>query len=100
MDIGEIAVRGGIVDIYSPSYNSPIRIDFFGDEVEDLKFFDPLTQLTNDLVKEITILPISEVLLNNINISTFKNNYRKNFGIYLLRMNYFNQFQREFVILA
>tara|TARA_Y100000814_G_scaffold84051_1_gene56174 strand:+ start:4312 stop:7557 length:3246 start_codon:yes stop_codon:yes gene_type:complete len=80
MDIGEIAVRGGIVDIYSPSYNSPIRIDFFGDEVEDLKFFDPLTQLTNELVKEITILPISEVLLNDINISNFKNNYRKNFG--------------------
>ena len=50
MDIGEIAVRGGIVDIYSPSYKNPIRIDFFGDEVEDLKFFDPLTQLTNDLV--------------------------------------------------
>ena len=80
MDIGEIAVRGGIVDIFSPSYNRPIRIDFFGDEVEDLKFFDPLTQLTNDSVKEINILPISEVLLNAINISTFKNNYRKNFG--------------------
>ena len=40
MDIGEIAVRGGIVDIYSPSYNKPIRIDFFGEEVEDLKFSD------------------------------------------------------------
>ena len=38
IDIGEIAVRGGIVDIYSPNYIDPIRIDFFGDEVEELKF--------------------------------------------------------------
>jgi len=80
MDIGEIAVRGGIVDIYSPNYKAPLRIDFFGDEVEELKFFDPLTQLSKESVNNVMILPTSEVLLNNHNINTFKKNYRKLFG--------------------
>jgi len=80
MDIGEIAVRGGIVDIYSPNYIDPIRIDFFGDEIEELKFFNPLNQLTIDSIDKVTILPISEILLNDENINLFKNNYRKIFG--------------------
>ncbi|PPR16207.1 MAG: Transcription-repair-coupling factor [Alphaproteobacteria bacterium MarineAlpha9_Bin3] len=80
MDIGEIAVRGGIIDIYTPNYTEPIRIDFFGDEVDQLKFFDPLTQLTKESINEVLILPTSEVLLNEYNINAFKNNYRKVFG--------------------
>ncbi len=80
MDIGEIAVRGGIVDIYSPNYSSPIRIDFFGNEIEEIKFFDPLSQLSKDKIEKIIILPICEVLLNNVSINLFKNNYRKDFG--------------------
>ena len=80
IDIGEIAVRGGIVDIYSPNYIDPIRIDFFGDEVEELKFFDPSTQLTKVSINNVTVLPISEILLNTDNINLFKYNYRKIFG--------------------
>ncbi|MFP6780008.1 MAG: transcription-repair coupling factor [Alphaproteobacteria bacterium] len=80
IDIGEIAVRGGIVDIYSPNYMDPIRIDFFGDEVEELKFFDPSTQLTKVSINNVTVLPISEILLNTDNINLFKYNYRKIFG--------------------
>ena len=80
MDIGEITVRGGIVDIYSPNYTDPIRIDFFGDEIEELKFFDPLTQLTKVSINNVTVLPISEILLNTDNIDLFKYNYRKTFG--------------------
>ena len=80
MDIGEITVRGGIVDIYSPNYMDPIRIDFFGDEIEELKFFDPLTQLTKVSINNVTVLPISEILLNTDNIDLFKYNYRKTFG--------------------
>ena len=55
-------------------------------EKVEIKLFKPFGppigkfEMKNDLVKEITILPISEVLLNDINISNFKNNYRKNFG--------------------
>jgi len=80
MDIGEITVRGGIVDIFSPNYMDPIRIDFFGDEIEELKFFDPLTQLTKVSINNVTVLPISEILLNTDNIDLFKYNYRKTFG--------------------
>ena len=81
MDIGEFAIRGGIVDVFSPNYSYPLRIDFFGDEVESIKFFDPLTQISIKSTNNIKILPISEVLLNEININLFKMNYRKLFGI-------------------
>ena len=81
MDIGEFAIRGGIVDIFSPNYSYPLRIDFFGDEVENIKFFDPLTQISIKPINNIKILPISEVLLNKENIDLFKMNYRKLFGI-------------------
>jgi transcription-repair coupling factor (superfamily II helicase) len=80
LEIGEIAVRGGIVDIFSPNYVNPIRIDFFGNEIEEIKFFNPLTQLSLSIINKINILPISEVSLNTNNINLFKSNYRKIFG--------------------
>ena len=81
MDIGEFAIRGGIVDIFSPNYSSPIRIDFFDEEVESIKFFDPLTQISIESIEDVRILPISEILLNEKNINLFKVNYRNLFGI-------------------
>ena len=81
MDIGEFAIRGGIVDIFSPNYENPLRIDLFGDEVESIKLFDALTQISIKPIDNIKILPISEVLLNEKNINLFKINYRKLFGI-------------------
>ena len=69
MDIGEFAIRGGIVDIFTPNYSSPIRIDFFDEEVESIKFFDPLTQISIKPIEGVRILPISEILLNEKNIN-------------------------------
>src|SRR3546814_17788635 len=43
---GEFAVRGGIVDVFPPGQEQPLRLDFFGDELESLRLFDPLTQRT------------------------------------------------------
>lgn len=54
---GQFAVRGGIVDIYSFSSESPYRIDFFGDEVDSIRTFDVQTQLSMEKVEEMTIVP-------------------------------------------
>ncbi len=56
------AARGGIVDIYSITYEDPVRIEFFDDEVESIRFFDISTQKTKETVSEVNIVPASEVL--------------------------------------
>jgi len=54
---GEFARRGGIVDVYSPLYDAPVRIEFFGDEVDSMRFFLPDTQRSFGEVDEIRIVP-------------------------------------------
>ena len=58
---GEIALRGGIVDIFPPTSPWPIRLEFFGDELESLREFDPLTQISRGEISEITISPAGEL---------------------------------------
>ena len=61
---GEFAVRGGIVDLFLPLSNHPIRIDFFGDEIEDLSFFEVADQRTfKPVVGSVDIYPCRELLL-------------------------------------
>jgi transcription-repair coupling factor (superfamily II helicase) len=63
-EAGEYSVRGGIVDIFSYSFDHPYRIEFFGDEVESIRKFDPVTQLSVNKMTKATIVPnISEKLL-------------------------------------
>ena len=57
---GQFAVRGDIIDIFSPGWDKPCRINFFGDEVESIKFFSPVTQLSEEETRDILILPCSE----------------------------------------
>ncbi|WP_420845166.1 CarD family transcriptional regulator [Maribacter litopenaei] len=54
---GEFSVRGGIVDVYSFSNDEPYRIEFFGDEIDSIRTFDVETQLSNEKVKSISIVP-------------------------------------------
>jgi transcription-repair coupling factor (superfamily II helicase) len=62
---GEFAVRGGIVDLFLPLSEHPVRIDFFGDEIEELSYFDVASQRTTDpVIGKLTILPCRELLLN------------------------------------
>ena len=56
------AARGGIVDIFSITYEDPVRIEFFDDEIESIRFFDVSTQKTKQSVDEVTVVPASEVL--------------------------------------
>jgi len=54
---GQFAIRGGIVDVFSYSNETPYRIEFFGDEVESIRTFDPLTQLSLKAINHLSILP-------------------------------------------
>ena len=80
MEAGEFAVRGGLIDIYPPSGTKPIRLDFFGDELDTMRYFDPLTQRSGDKIKHIQLLPVNEFLLNQQTIEDFRSGYRLAFG--------------------
>src|SRR5690606_18087390 len=54
---GQYAIRGGIIDVYPVTADRPYRIDFFGDEIEEIRAFDPVTQRSGDRVEQITIAP-------------------------------------------
>lgn len=62
-DKGEFAVRGGIIDIFPTNEKTPYRLDFFGDTLELIKTFNPLTQQSVDKVKAITLMPALERLV-------------------------------------
>ena len=57
---GQFAVRGGIVDIYSPAADRPVRAEFFGDELDTMGYFDPDSQRRTDNIDDIVILPVGE----------------------------------------
>ncbi len=59
-NIGEFSVRGGIVDVWSPTAENPVRIEFFGDTVDSIREFDAETQLSIGQLKEISIAPMRE----------------------------------------
>ncbi|MDR3459012.1 MAG: transcription-repair coupling factor [Verrucomicrobiae bacterium] len=58
---GEIALRGGIVDIYPPTSPWPVRLEFFGDDLESLRYFDPLTQISREEISSVMLPPAGEL---------------------------------------
>jgi transcription-repair coupling factor (superfamily II helicase) len=79
-DAGEFAVRGGIVDLFPAGEELGLRLDFFGDEIETVRQFDPGTQRTTGTVPGFTLLPASETLLDEDSIKRFRSRYRELFG--------------------
>ncbi|WP_299382604.1 transcription-repair coupling factor [uncultured Lacinutrix sp.] len=70
---GEFSVRGGIVDVFSFSHDEPYRIEFFGDEVDSIRTFDVETQLSNQQIKKIGIIPnVEKKFLNETRESFLK----------------------------
>ncbi|MDY3303426.1 MAG: transcription-repair coupling factor [Clostridia bacterium] len=63
--IGQFSVRGSIIDIYSPSDSSAVRIDLFDDEVDSLRFFDVRTQLSTENIDSVTVFPSKELLYDS-----------------------------------
>jgi len=76
-DRGSASVRGGIVDIFPPDHASPFRIEFFGDLVESIRTFDPLTQRSLHPVDELVILPSREIILSEDIVHGFATRLKK-----------------------
>lgn len=67
---GQFAIRGSIVDIFSPTETEPFRVDFWDDTIDSIKIFDPVSQRTVDNVENITIYPATEYVLSEENIQS------------------------------
>jgi transcription-repair coupling factor (superfamily II helicase) len=61
---GEFSVRGGIIDLFPPLSPQPVRLEFWGDEVESIRCFDPATQRSQGALEDLVVLPASEVVLD------------------------------------
>jgi transcription-repair coupling factor (superfamily II helicase) len=79
-DPGDFALRGGIVDLWPPGSDEPLRLDFFGETLEAIRKFDAATQLSNESVASIALLPASEAPLTASAISRFRAGYVAAFG--------------------
>ncbi len=79
-DVGEYAVRGGILDLFAPGWDEALRLDFFGDTLESIRAFDIATQRTTGQRKEVSLQAMSEITLSPEVISRFRRNYIETFG--------------------
>ena len=77
---GEYAVRGSLVDVYPAGEELALRLDFFGDEIDTLRRFDPADQRSTDKAQAFTLMPASEALLDADTIKRFRSGYREAFG--------------------
>ncbi len=84
MEPGEFALRGGIIDIVPPTQErqggNGVRIDFFGNDIETIKPYDPLTQITSGSLDSIELFPVSEAIVNDESRERFRSRYRETFG--------------------
>ena len=69
---GEFARRGDILDVYPLTANTPVRIEFFGDEIDTLRTFDPISQRSTASIKSVTLTPLREVLAEDISIDHWR----------------------------
>ncbi len=80
MEHGEYAIRGGIVDLFPAGESDPVRVDLFGDEIEDIRRFDTGTQRSGERLEGLTLRPVGEMFLDAPSISRFRTAYRELFG--------------------
>jgi transcription-repair coupling factor (superfamily II helicase) len=77
---GDYAVRGGIIDLFAPGMDAPVRLDFFGDALESIRSFDPETQRTTDELRALNLVPMAEFQLTSDTIRLFRTGYVAAFG--------------------
>src|SRR5688572_19030986 len=58
---GECSLRGGILDVFPLNSPWPVRLEFFGDDLESLRYFDPITQISREQIAEVTLPPGGEI---------------------------------------
>ncbi|MDC0649650.1 transcription-repair coupling factor [Alphaproteobacteria bacterium] len=79
-ETGEFAVRGGILDVFPPGQTAPARLDFFGDDVETIRSFDPATQRSISKLESLILRPVAEFMMNEVTIAQFRTGYLSLFG--------------------
>ena len=77
---GEYAVRGSLIDVFPAGAEQALRLDFFGDEIDSLRLFDPADQRSTAKADGFTLMPASEALLDADSIKRFRSRYREIFG--------------------
>src|SRR5206468_196205 len=79
-EAGEYAVRGSLIDLFPAGGELALRLDFFGDEIDSMRCFDPVDQRSTDRAEAFTLMPASEALLDGDSIKRFRSGYREKFG--------------------
>ena len=80
MEMGEYAVRGGLLDIYAAGMETPVRLDFFGDEIDSIRTFDPVSQRTLNKIDSFSIKPNRMFNMTPESQELFRSRYRDLFG--------------------
>ncbi|MCP4705188.1 MAG: transcription-repair coupling factor, partial [candidate division Zixibacteria bacterium] len=70
-EVGDFALRGGLIDFFSPGFDYPIRVEFFGDEIDTIRKFEVPSQRTIGLLKEVMILPRREVAITQETVEKY-----------------------------
>lgn len=76
-DTGSFAVRGGTIDIFSPSYDKPIRLELFGNTIDSLRFFEPKTQRTLESISFAEIIPTREIIFSESSTMSAAKKFRE-----------------------
>jgi len=77
---GDYALRGGILDLFAPGMAEPVRLDYFGDQIESIRAFDPETQRTQYDLRALDLVPVAEFQLTTETIRRFRLGYVEAFG--------------------
>jgi transcription-repair coupling factor (superfamily II helicase) len=75
--VGEFSMRGGILDVWSPGQERPVRIEFFGDEIDSIRGFDPETQLSTSQLDAIELVPMRETVVRSQDFSEWADAARR-----------------------
>jgi transcription-repair coupling factor (superfamily II helicase) len=77
---GEFAIRGGVIDVFPPSAEEPVRLDLFGDTLEQIRAFDAETQRSTAKLTGVDLLPVSEALIDADSVARFRRGFAAAFG--------------------
>ena len=77
---GEYAIRGGVIDVFPAGLTEPLRLDFFGEQLDSIRVFDPETQRSTRQLTEISLTPASEVIFDDDSVLRFRKSFVATFG--------------------
>jgi transcription-repair coupling factor (superfamily II helicase) len=92
---GEFAIRGGLIDLYPMGSSTPYRLDFFDNEIETIRRFDPETQRSQEQLNQIRLLPAREFPLTAVAIKYFLTQWRNEFGEKYLSSNIYQDIKNS-----